>query len=438
MHAVVRIHLFVLGAVAAGAIAGVNSAAAQDARPDRPYRGLFGPDGGSTGRTQFDLQWTALGGWDDNVIADVAGNADPRLPTSGGSWQAGEAQVGYRIGGQRAAFHAKGFGRMRRYPAFTHLSGNEGSGEAGFDAALFGSVRMSAVQEARYQPYYQFTLVPNLPASDLPYVAAADQALTGHPSHTLDGRIDLTGKLGRSSTFDASYGYRRTWLGDTPDPFRWQMVSGSLSKPVSRYSTLKVGYGYGLSQGDLASPTLSLESHLVTHNVDVGVAYARPLSSFRRTSFSFNPGTVVVNDEAGTHVRLLAVAGLVHEIGRTWSATLGYHRGVDFIEGFAGPTYADSVDVRFGGLVSRRVQLTFSSGYSNGTFGFTENSGGYSTYTESADMRLALSRSLSFVTRYDYYHHGFDSNVVLPFDIGQSLSRQSVRFGISGWVPFLR
>jgi hypothetical protein len=407
--------------------------AAQDYRPERPYRGLFGADGSTTGGTQFDIQWAVASAYDANVLADSETNSDPRLQVAG-RWQLAEASAKYRVKGSHASFQAAGFGKGRYYPSLDQLSTLEGGGTVRFDAELGQRTKISASQGARKQPYYQINFVPNLGSSELSVVSSADDALTARKSHTFDGRFGFSEKVGGASVLAIDYDYRYTQIAGASDPFRWQLINGTFTSPLTKYSALRVGYGYGQSQWTFVKDSQSIASH----NIDLGVAYARPLSQSRRTAFGFSPGSTVLADHGSTYYRVLVVANVAREIGRTWLADLGYHRGVSFIEGFAGPTYADSVHLRIGGLISKRIDVRATSAYSNGEIGLTRNGGDYITYSGVGDVRIALNRRFSFVTRYEYYQHEFDQRIAVPFGIGNSVHRQSIRFGVSGWLPIVQ
>jgi opacity protein-like surface antigen len=124
-------------------------------------------------------------------------------------------------------------------------------------------------------------------------------------------------------------------------------------------------------------------------------------------------------------------------MGRTWTADLGYRRGVDFYEGFNDPFLSDAVSASLYGMLSRR--LNFSSGvdYSFGTVGVgTDNR--YDTLAAHAGLEFGLTRTLAIYGNYLYYRYEFDQQVALDPRFAQSLNRQGVRFGLSASLPILR
>lgn len=415
-----------------------SSASAQDIGAGRPYQGLFG-GGESNRRQRLELRWATFGSYDDNVAADMNGGYDPRFQLKG-TYGTAATTLGYAVRGRRASFIASGTATGRYYPDLRKLTEYDGYGVANLTIHVNNKTTITAFQGVKYQPYYQFTFLtsfsPSQPLSS-PSASSAgtrDSALTRLDSQAYDGRVQIAERLGTRSTLTFAYMYRHTRFGNIPEPFRWQVADGSFAHRLTKFATLKLGYGYGHERDGLSA----VDPLVVTHNIDLGVDYARRLSASRRTRLAFTSGSTVITYQGARYYRVLADATITRELGRTWNASVEYHRGVQFVEGFAGPLYADSVQLRLAGLVSRRVDFNVSGGYSNGQIGLSATDRGYISYSGIADLRIALNRILSVHAQYLYYHYDFDRAAPLPFGVAPTLNRQGIRVGLSGWLPLLR
>jgi hypothetical protein len=415
-----------------------SPAGAQELQPPRPYQGLFG--GADTNRRQrLEVTWATLGSYDDNVMADAPGGSDPRFQLNGTSGTAA-ATLGYAARSRHASFTASGTVTGRYYPDIHKLTDYDGAGNATFAIDVNDRTAITASQGVRDQPYYQLGFVTSFapsqppPASSPSSAATRDSALSRVQSQAYDGRVQISERVGTRSALTASYAYRQTRFDDNRDPFRWQLANGSLGHHLTKYATLRVGYGYGQEYAGVRAG----DPPVVTQNIDLGVDYARPLSASRRTRLAFASGSTVISYQGDRFYRLLADASLTRELGRTWNASVAYHRGIQFVERFAAPLYADNMQLHLTGFLSRRIDVSASGVYSNGQIGLSTTDSGYVTYSGIADLNVALARMLSVHAQYFYYHYDFDRAAALPFGVPSTLNRGGIRFGLSGWLPLLR
>ena len=322
------------------------------------------------------------------------------------------------------------------------LSAFDGNGDVAFTADLGRRKRtkISGYQGVRYQPYYQFNFLAGSAPSEAGSVRTRDNALTTRQSREYDGRFQIAENLGRRTSLAFDYAYRVTTFGESGEPFQWQLANGRFIRNLTKNAALRVGYGYGQAQEGLQwdSASIPTRNAVLTQNIDIGMDYKRPLALSRRTSVNFASGSSIVTYQGTRYYRLLADASVIRELGRTWNARAVYHRGAQFVEGFAGPLYADIFQFRVGGLITRRFDFGVSSGYSNGVVGLSATDRGYLTYSGLADLRMALTRTLSFNAQYLSYHYDFDRGTPLPFGVPRTLNRQGLRFGLSGWLPLSR
>ena len=420
-------------ALALALIGAVAPVADAQVRSDRPSGGLFGnvgsPDSGQT----LDLNWLFVGGYDDNVAADSGAGIEPTAMMQGMFATAG-ARAEYNARGEHVTFGANAASAGRYYPEFHDLSALDANAGINFAAKIGSSVNVSATQNFRYQPYYQFGFLTGLVPSDPEIIRTDDEVISALRSYDYDGSVQATTRLGRRSSVVVDYGRRETWFPDSEQRFFWQQANARFQRNLTRNAGMRVGYGYGEAQNGLGTAGTPIINHLI----DLGVDYRRALSFSRRTTFGFGSGSALVKQDYGNHFIVNADVNLTREIGRSWRASGDYHRGVQFVAGFADPLYADTVQFRFRGLINRRTELNVETGYSSGQVGLETNDGAYSTYTASASMRFALSRWVSFDSQYFYYRYGFDNTVVLPIGFAANMNRHGFRTGLTGRLPLFR
>jgi hypothetical protein len=402
-------------------------------RPERPFGGLFGNQGSSDRRQSLDLSWLFVGGYDDNIGTETVAGVDPSAMMQGMFTTAG-ARADYRARSEHVTFGAHGATAARYYPEFHDLSAFDANTGVGLTAKLGSRVDLSTYHNFRYQPYYQFGFLTGLVPSDPKIIRNNDEVISALRSYDYDGSIGATARIDRRSSVVVDYGRRQTWFPESEERFFWQQVSARYQRGLSRNAGMRVGYGFGESQngfGNVGTP-------IVNHMIDLGVDYRRALSFSRRTTFGFGSGSGLVKQNSGDYFVVNADVNLTRELGRTWRAMGEYHRGVQFVAGFADALYADTVQFRLDGLVNRRVNVNMVAGYSSGQVGLSTDSGAYSTVTASASMNYALSRWVSFDAQYFYYRYGFADTVVLPYGFAPNMNRNGIRVGLSGWLPLFR
>ena len=135
----------------------------------------------------------------------------------------------------------------------------------------------------------------------------------------------------------------------------------------------------------------------LTHDIDLGVDYARPLSLSRRTKLSFGSGSAVTPHNGGVAFNLTGNAMLTRQIGRTWQARVGVTRDVQLLEGFAEPVVANALAANVGGALRHRLMLSSSFTASRGAVGVGPATGnGYLNWTGAVGIAMPLGRRASF------------------------------------------
>ena len=95
----------------------------------------------------------------------------------------------------------------------------------------------------------------------------------------------------------------------------------------------------------------------------------------------------------------------------------------------------DSANVGVAGLWTRRVDVAVSANYITGTDGLGQGSARFDSYSASARVRRALTRTLAGYVEYLFYHYNFDEAADRPVGLPRTFNRNGVRVGLSLWLP---
>jgi hypothetical protein len=426
--------LALLGAVAGPALAQAPGRANDPESSNRPYRGVFGSGVDQAGHSLI-VTGSAGGGYDTDVLAAFRGDSTPVAAsvgqTTGGPIAFGSGSIAYSLDRERIGFSA-GANTSRYYY-------NEGGGRVlsstGVSAAqtiqVTSGTRLSASQHANRQPFQLVGFFPAIdPSFGAPVAPPVDTFAAEDAYVNWGGAVDLTQSLGRSVALNAGYGYESSDWSASSRQVVHQSRAG-VSFGLARGLDLRLGYGLG--QGRYATDA---EDRLVrSHLIDAGVNYRRALSFSRRTTLSFDTGSVAFRDRRDTHFRFTGHAQLDREIGRTWRASAAYSRDARYYQQLQEVLLSDGVSFGIGGLVSRRVAFNSGIGLTLGDVGFAAGRTGARSAQASVGVVTAVSRFVGIGTDYTYYHHRFGEDVVLPPGVGHEIDRQSARVYVSLWAP---
>ena len=410
----------------------------------RPFRGLFGaPADPRTSKQSLDLRLSAFGAYDDDLIAADSGGTVTTGYQQPGWYSGATAGVSYDRPGDRFNASLDGDAAVNRYPKETttmyRAGGSASARLARYTRLTFGGDFVSA-------PQYRLGLFASpgsLTGLADPFgTVATDLDLFSLHAYRSSAQAALSQGLGRHASLQAFYSMYDVNYTDSDFDYRSNSAGILFSDHLTQHLGFHLGYRY--ESADYAQIVTSRPRRI--HNIDAGVDYGRALSVSRRTTLSFSTGSAIVRasdqfavaDNANFQFRLTGDATLRHEIGRTWTAALGYQRSVDWHEGFVDPFLSDSVNAQFGGFMSRRVRFDSSADYTFGHVGFGSANNAYDSGYATAGLEYALSRTLALFGRYVYYRYHFDSGVTLDPRFVPALDRQGVRFGINASFPIVR
>jgi hypothetical protein len=111
---------------------------------------------------------------------------------------------------------------------------------------------------------------------------------------------------------------------------------------------------------------------------------------------------------------------------------------VGLIEALTGPVFNDALTVTTDGFLNRRADVLVSASYSKGAPALTGGTSDFRTYSGLARVRLAVSSTWATYVEYRYYFYDFTRSAQLTPGLSPRLARNSVRVGLTLWVPLLR
>lgn len=406
-------------------------------RTDRPYRGLFGGGAGD-----FAQQLSASGhigsGWDENILLNNPGFniSDPRFAKSG-IVTTGGGNLSYSVNKDRVSLGASGGSSVNYYPSLeTREWVTSHYASVGLGVGLSQRTDVAVSESVTYQPYSFTSLFPMLGSPlDEPLLGGfepppLDVAMTRTSYFSSTGSVHLTHRVTRRLSTNLGYTDQTSQTAYSSGHFRQQGGSAGMSYSLSRGLSLHLGYGY--RQADYGSRGPDQKSH----NIDAGIDFNRALSVSRRTTLQFSTGSVAVSNGETTQYHATGSARLNHEVGRTWRASAGYDRSVQFNDSILEPVFYDAMSAEYGGLLNRRTQLNFSVRASLGNVGSRNGPRDqFDTTLASANLSYALSRFVSLSANYGYYRYHFDQGVPLPPGVANNIDRQSIRGNVNLWAP---
>jgi hypothetical protein len=421
-----------------------GTALAQESRPERPYRGIFGGAVGSSSGAEesLSLNGSLGGGYDSNVLANATdagiGTGTGRPTDSrGGGYGLMAGGINYSRSKPSFSFGASANANARYYTTVEDSFVSSYGGSAAASLKPSSRTNVSFGGSVGYQPFSLYSLFPEFQQAPLGYVFLTDLDFNSLQQgyFTYHGDVSVSRQFSSRSTLQAGYSYE---LSNFAAPYRdfWSHTANiRYTRTISQNLGLRLGYGY--SEGYYGNDDTRT---IGRHYFDTGVDYKKTLSFSRRTSFSFSTGGTAVTNQDNLSATAIGSATLNHEMGRSWNLYTAYNRDVSFVETFSAPFLYDVVSGGVTGLINRRVEFHSGAGMVFGNYGFGAASSGsdFDTTYGSAGVSMALNRFLSFGMDYSYYHYLFDQDQLLPLGFNEELNRHSVRVTLNAWKPLIQ
>jgi hypothetical protein len=435
-----RVALGFVGLVCAVAYASLPAYAQTAAQ--RPQRALFGGGVGNTSQS-LTLNVTFAGGRDTNFLGTIV-PSDPSLPAPPQKVSSQFGQVSgalnYALSRGRFSFGANGSASDLYYPALSQA--NIPGYSAGVSSGLsFGRAgHLTFGDTVSYSPFYSLsTIVPGGgPGQGLPFLP--DQTPGTFLENTLSNTAGVAYGVSLTPRISAGAGYaynNQTTQSHLRD-LSSQASGANIAYAITKY--LSVSFGY--TRTEYVTTVQGTKVRTVTTLLGGmgGLNYAKSISLSRRLTFSFSTGVGAGKDISGSsHYTLLGGAELVREIGRTWKATAAYNRNLGFSAAFLEPFVSDTVNLGFGGLISRRLSFASGAGAGRSSIGFNIPNNTAVGYSASATLNYGLSRNVGIGGSYTAYWSSFGAGVNLPPGVLSQSNRQTARVFLTFWEPlFIR
>jgi hypothetical protein len=396
---------------------------------------LFGgTDSASRSRTRaLDLSLSLSSAYDDDLTEGQG--VTPLQPPMGGQFSDVNAMLSFTRTAPRVRMAARATTSLRHYPSLERLVGSSHS--AGTDLTLPVSRRttLQASVDGTYVSQFAFDTISRQSG-----LGNATLASTGLGVTALDGArrsfgaaAGLTRKVGPRSVFSLNLGARTSERRMINEFANEKMVGGHFARHIGRNTS--VGFGYGLRStsqrlGRDASPAWGHDLQLA---IDHGWRHARE----RRTMVSLSVGPSLLQLPAqgqavsSDRIGLVGSAALSHDMSRSWNLAASYRRGAGSVDGFQSDTAA--LDLH--GLLSRRADLTISSGYARTDLGLGIGQSRYTTTFGSGRIQFALTRAIALYGQYVLYDYDVGTDIPLAAGVPLQQQRRGVRAGLTLWMP---
>ncbi len=407
--------------------------------PARPYRGLFGGARPIPARARFlDLVVSLSGGYDDNLAMGAPGTVtDPRYQVQG-SMASGNAELSYRRGAREHDwFRAGAWAGFRRYPTVSAWNAREFGGDVGFSSMLGRRVVIRAQQAVARQPFLRMEAIPGFGGSEVP---SYDYGVVKRDSVSYQTTAETRFEIGRKTFLLPKYSLAGVEMLRSGDAGYQRAQNAGVSLTMDRWRRTSLGgdYSYVTDKNSYTGPLTIYR----THNVAAMLGYRRTFRGQRQVSFNVRPGIALAEVDTPSvgrysENRATAAATARVDITRTWSWTVDYERGYNYLPGFGDPFFTDNVRTTIAGFMVRRVDMAFGVAYSNGSVGYIEK-GGYGSLSGTAQMRVAVNRTVAISGQALYYSYEFGAGVPLPPGYSTNFDRVGFRVGFELWLPMMR
>ena len=252
----------------------------------------------------------------------------------------------------------------------------------------------------------------------------------------------LTYNVTKRSSLTLGHEFREVRLTNGVFAGRAQDAIGAFHVGLAKSLGLRLGYRY--QQYEYVDPTTGFTKPVRADNIDLGLDYGagHGLKLARRTTATVRLRAGHVHGCSASNrlqFRVIGNASLTQGLFRTWSVTLGYYRGLNFIDGFGVPIFSDSVNARLSGQLTRRV-----SAYGNAVI-LDRPSFGTASVSDSVPLASGVLRAYGSISPSSSMDSCSTSITIARFPTGRScckaalptLNRQGVNGGLTFTLPLL-
>lgn len=405
---------------------------AQRSRAERPYRGLFGSGSGGEGSSLV-ATGSLSAGVNDTLGTPAADPGSDVTAAPNGGFGNVSGGLSYSLGARTFGFSASGGVTGRYFPDRSGLLRSTQARLTG-NGQLGARTTFTVGAGVNHQPWDFQSLYPGLfgGVQSVPSLPSLDPSVAGENFLTATGDVTLVHKLTQRLSLSAGYNYQDSEYPGDQGRFQTSRPAGQISYQIA--NGLAVRGGYARSIGEYADGTRT-----TSDLIDGGVDYSRALSFSRQTTLSFTTGSTITRYRDGDSVfGVIGSATLTREIGRSWSAGVGYNRQVQFNQGLQEPVAYDALSAGIEGLFSRRLQFNGSVNTATGNVGNASSDNSFNTTYAISTLSYALNRYLSLGLSYTANRYRFDNAVVIPTGVARSYTAQSIRADIRVWAGLIQ
>lgn len=422
--------------------AGESGAQVQQWPPRSSGGGLFGAGQASADRGGHDLSLsTSLIGSQGESAVETGTGAGAVSP-DGGSVGLLDSELRYTFRRGASSLESSGRGYVSAYADARRLAGGELRVSA--TVAPGRRTRVTASQSLRSDPYLSLGAFGQL--ADVENVGLPDTDPTLGLAAQRSWRQDSSVSLGRDwstrQTSGLSYNYSKVEFPAQGIGFDSILQSATASHNWRFSRAAGVRVDYNASRTDYQS---ELTAPLTSHSLLGGVDYTRRLSRTRQLGFGVSVGAAntdtVSAGSAGLarHWTPSAGATVRTDIGRSWAINGDYNRSSTVLAQAVLQTfYSDTLSVRAGGLIGRRLDATVTVGVARGrTPAGIDAVGRYDSYTGTTQLRWALASCCATTVSYSYYDYDVQG-IELTTGFPPRSEIHAVRIGLTLWAPLYR
>ncbi len=422
--------------------------------PRRPTGNLLGrpqppPDPNRT-TTELTLSLSAVGGYDDN-LAQAAPTGGSIPEGESGTLSQGSAGLQFYRGRPARSFSFDGSGYAARYGSSSVgvVSGG-GIGAAAQTQARRHDM-FSVSTHLNYDPLY--TLGRNSPLDpvivDAP-VAEVALGLFEQASWSTATEASYSWEMSRRNQAVFSYGFDSRTYGNAPstdsgaigDTYSHRAGADYL-RGVSRNTSLRSHYDYWHTEAQDTDGNRPLTQH----SIDGGFVWDKRLPRQRALQVALSAGAQYATTLTAQGGRRESVdywtpfgEGQARlDFGRTWNVSADYRRGTTVIPELTTESYVtDAVSAQTSGNLGSRVRLNLNVAYdAGGAATETDSDATYRNFTAGADLLIPVTSWLAASVTYAYYDYQFENTDDLPTGFSPNASRNTVRVGLSVWIPLV-
>jgi hypothetical protein len=409
--------------------AGAGSAFAQ-LKPIKPlFRASYDPE---NSRNVLDATADVFAGWSRFSTRYLF---QPEGLVGSGEYYGGGGALYYTHKGQRVDFGITGGGWVRGYSNLRDQRYPAGYEGIALSMAFTPRTSLRMRQSFTYTGYYAYTptLIPDIDSTSI-LPPTVDYFLDRRSTRTHTGGITIEHKFSERSTFGVSYDTRYADISDGGNDGSGHHTGARYQYRMTQYSTLNLGYtfsrwsypGYGTS--------------FISHDINTGVAYSRPLASSRRTRVGFDVSSAFVGDEGSSRFRLNGGGYIAHLLSPRWEISAIYRRRNEVVEGFAAPflLFTDTASVGAYGSISRRISLSTWGSWAYGSYDYGTVTNHLRSLAATSTLSGALLSYLSAYVQAGTARNDFQTRAGLVQGVPRVFDSLWVRGGLTLALPLVR